>query len=48
MLEVSGAGDVIDLGREGESAVRDDTQNLNLRGGKYGGVVEGYNIYRVY
>lgn len=41
-VKVGRAGDVVDVGGEGESAVEDDTQTLYLRGGGDGGTVNGY------
>ena len=40
-MDVSRPDDVIDVRMEGQSAVKDDTQTLNLRGGVDGGTVDG-------
>ena len=40
-MEVGRPSNVIDMRGEGEGAVEDDTQTLNLRGGKNGGIIDG-------
>lgn len=39
-VKVCGASDVVDVCSEGESAIEDDTQTLDLRGRKDRGVVK--------
>lgn len=43
-MEISGPGDVIQVGGKGESAVENDTQALDLRGG-WTSKWKGYGAY---
>ena len=40
-IEIGRPSDVIDVGGKGEGAVEDDTQTLDLRGGRDGRVTNG-------